>query len=324
MGENVTVKPLVSVYCMTYNHEKTIAQTIESIVQQKTDFPFELIIHDDASTDNTAVIVREYAEKYPAIIRPIYQTVNQFHNCNLIRAFMHPVSKGDYIAICEGDDYWTDPKKLQKQVTYMQNDPACSMCFHAVQQLAPDGTLINYRPLKATGTVDADLIIKRGGMFCPSVSLLLRRDVMNVWPTFREKADVYDYPTQLLATTLGTVRYIDEIMGVYRFASVGSWTASHAETVDYAHVENETAWLTLFDAYTNGAHTQAIAYHMAHMWVTEYRKSFDKAVKKQAKAYISRLHLRDRLVFGTLLWMFTVLGQRGNALFEMFKKRILK
>lgn len=324
MGENVTVKPLVSVYCMTYNHGKTIAQTMESIVQQKTDFPFELIVHDDASTDDTAVIVREYAEKYPDIIRPVFQTVNQFRNCNLIRAFMHPVSKGDYIAICEGDDYWTDPEKLQKQVAYMRQDPACSMCFHAVQQLAPDGTFINYRPLKETGTVDVGLIIKRGGMFCPSVSLMLRRDVMDMWPAFRETADVYDYPTQLLAATMGKVHYIDEMMGVYRFACEGSWTASHAEAVDYAHVENETAWLALFDEYTNGEYADAICYHMAHMWFTEYRKSLDPKVRKHAKTYIARLCLRDRLVFGALLCMFTVLGRRGNALFEIVKKRILK
>lgn len=324
MGENVTVKPLVSVYCMTYNHEKTIAQTMESIVQQKTDFTFELIVHDDASTDNTAAIVRAYAAKYPDIIRPIYQTVNQFRNCNLIRAFIHPVSQGDYIAICEGDDFWTDPQKLQKQVACMQQDPTCTMCFHAVQQLSPDGTLSPYRPLKETGVADTALIIKRGGMFCPSVSLMLRRDVMDAWPAFREKADVYDYPTQLLAATMGAVWYIDDIMGVYRFASEGSWTEAHAATVDYSHVENETAWLQLFDTYTNGKYEQAICYHMAHLWLTEYRKTFDTAVRKQAKVYVSRLRLRERLVFNALLCMFAVLGRRGNALFEILKKRILK
>lgn len=324
MGENVMAMPLVSVYCMTYNHEKTIAQTIESIVQQKTDFAFELIVHDDASTDNTAAIVCEYAQKYPDIVRPIFQTENQFRNCNLIRAFMHPVSQGKYIAICEGDDYWTDPEKLQKQVAYMQEDKTCTMCFHAVQQLSSDGTFINYRPLKETGVVDTDTIIKRGGMFCPSVSLMLRRDVMDVWPRFREVADVYDYPTQLLAATMGTVRYMDSMMGVYRFASEGSWTQAHADTVNYAHVENEETWLQLFDEYTQGKHTAAITYHMAHMWLTEYRKCFDKTVRKTAKQYIRRLAWRDKCVFGVLLCMFAVLGRRGNVLFEALKKRILK
>ena len=193
--------PLVSVYCMTYNQEKTIGQAIESIVAQKTDFPFELIVHDDASTDKTAEIVRDYAARYPDIVRPIFQTENQFRNCNLIQTFIHPVSRGQYIAICEGDDYWTDPEKLQLQVERMESVPACTLCFHAVRQLHADGSMMNYRPLKEDCAVPTEMVIKRGGLFCPTVSLMFRRDVMDEWPAFRTQADVYDYPAQVLAAT---------------------------------------------------------------------------------------------------------------------------
>lgn len=324
MKETVTVTPLVSVYCMTYNQENTIAQAIEGVLSQETDFPFELIVHDDASTDGTATIVREYAARYPEIIRPIYQTENQFRKCNLVKTYIHPVSRGAYIAICEGDDYWTDPRKLQMQINHMREDPNCTMCFHAVQQLSRDGELMNYRSLKTTGEVSASTVIKRGGLFCPTVSLMFRRDVMDVWPRFREEADVYDYPTQVLAAAMGNIWYIDCMMGVYRFASDGSWTSQHKDVVDYTHIENETHWLELFDAYTDGKYRDAVNYHMAHMWFTEYRKTIDPAVKQHARKYIQQLGVKDRLIFSALLMMFALLGKRANLIWLSLKKCLLK
>ncbi len=317
-------EPLVSVYCMTYNQEKTIGQTIESIVAQKTDFPFELIVHDDASSDDTAKIVREYADRYPHIVRPIFQNENQFKNCNLIKTHIHPVAKGRYVALCEGDDYWSDECKLQLQAEYMLSHPECSFCFHAVHQLSSDGSMMVYRPLKSDCEVSASLIIKRGGLFCPTVSSMFRRDVMDLWPEFRNVADVYDYPAQVLAATMGTVHYIDRIMGVYRFASEGSWTAQHESKIDYTHVENESCWLELFDAYTERRYTAAIDYHMAHMWFTEYRKTFEPAVRKKAIKHIRRLPLGERIMFTVLFGVFSVLGKRGNHLWQVMKKILLK
>ncbi len=322
--QGILTEPLVSVYCMTYNQKNTIGQAIESIVSQKTDFPFELIVHDDASTDGTADIVREYAALYPQIIRPILQTENQFGKCNIIKTHMHPLGQGDFIAICEGDDYWTDCEKLQRQVDHMRSDPKCSLCFHAVQQLSADGSIMQYRPLKQDCEVSADQVIRRGGLFCPTVSLMFRRDVMDCWPEFRLRADVYDYPAQVLAATMGRVHYIDRTMGVYRFASEGSWTAQHNDVIDYKHVKNETEWLELFDAYTNGIYKDAIHYHMAHMWFTEYRKTIDPAVKETARAYIRLLPIQHRLMFETLLLVFSLAGKRGNDWWLKLKTYLLK
>ena len=117
--------PLVSIRCLVYNHEPYLRQCLDGFVMQQTDFPFEAIVHDDASTDGSAAIIREYAEKYPHIIKPVYETENQYskHDGSLARvmdAAMHPNSK--YVALCEGDDYWTDPHKLQMQVDIMEGD----------------------------------------------------------------------------------------------------------------------------------------------------------------------------------------------------------
>ena len=116
--------PLLSVRCLCYNHAPYLRQCLDGFVMQQTDFPFEVIIHDDASTDGSQDIIREYAERYPDIIRPIYETENQYGKgkiFDIINRAMHPDSK--YIALCEADDCWTDPHKLQLQVSFLESHP---------------------------------------------------------------------------------------------------------------------------------------------------------------------------------------------------------
>src|SRR5699024_3016962 len=115
------VKPLVSIICTAYNHEKYIDKCIEGFIMQKTNFEFEVLINEDASTDHTADLIREYEKKHPDIIRPIYQTENQYtKRVGLWKTILFPKARGKYIAMCEGDDYWTDPFKLQKQVDFLE------------------------------------------------------------------------------------------------------------------------------------------------------------------------------------------------------------
>ena len=122
---------MVTIYCTAYNHESYIRQCLDGFVMQKTNFKFEAIVHDDASTDNTANIIREYASKYPDIIKPIYQTENQYSKHDgTIRRLFHKNTRGKYVAMCEGDDYWTDPLKLQKQVDFLESHPGYVMCSH--------------------------------------------------------------------------------------------------------------------------------------------------------------------------------------------------
>ncbi len=124
---------MVSVCCLAYNHESYIRQTIEGFLIQKTTFPIEIIIHDDASTDQTAVIIQEYYNRFPEIIVPIFQTENQYSKgIRPSPTFVWPKARGKYIALCEGDDYWTDPDKLQKQVDFLEAHYDFAICFHEV------------------------------------------------------------------------------------------------------------------------------------------------------------------------------------------------
>lgn len=123
--------PLVSICCLTYNHALYIRQCLDGFLMQKTSFNYEILIHDDASTDSTASIIREYEQRFPDVIKPIYQTVNQHSlGVKISTTFQFPRVKGKYIAMCEGDDYWTDPYKLQHQVDFLENNSDFSICSH--------------------------------------------------------------------------------------------------------------------------------------------------------------------------------------------------
>lgn len=151
---------IVSICCATYNHQKYIRDAIESFLMQKTTFPFEILIHDDASTDGTADIIREYEAKYPDIIKPIYQTENQYsRGINPYLAFVYPRAQGKYIALCEGDDYWIDPLKLQKQVDYLERNPHVS--FVATNYFIYDEITKGTRKVAISKRIDFYTLLKR-------------------------------------------------------------------------------------------------------------------------------------------------------------------
>jgi glycosyltransferase involved in cell wall biosynthesis len=141
--ENHNEKTLVSVIMTAYNHAKFIRQSIESVLMQKTNFRYELIIHDDASTDGTTDIIREYERKFPNIIRAFYQTENQYSKIDgvkLVKMFVFPHVKGKYCVNCDGDDYICDSYKLQKEFDFLENHPDFSICFHLAEMVWEDGS----------------------------------------------------------------------------------------------------------------------------------------------------------------------------------------
>lgn len=132
---------MVSICCVTFNHVDYIRQCLEGFMVQKTNFDYEVIINDDCSTDGTVDIIREFENKYPGKIRPIYHDENQWSKGirNILATFVYPKARGKYYAVCEGDDYWTDPYKLQKQVDYLEAHPDTVMCFHNAMIHYEDG-----------------------------------------------------------------------------------------------------------------------------------------------------------------------------------------
>lgn len=138
MADSKDRKPVVSIVSLTYNHAPYIRECLDGFLMQKTDFPFEVIIHDDASTDGTSDIIREYAAKYPDIIKPIIQTENQYSkHRNFFKILTDVINhgQGEYVALCEGDDYWTDENKLQKQFDVLESNRNAGLCYTGVKCL---------------------------------------------------------------------------------------------------------------------------------------------------------------------------------------------
>ncbi len=214
----------VSIICDAYNHEKFIAECLDGFVLQKTNFNFEVLVHDDASTDNTANIIREYEAKYPEFIKPIYQSENQYskHRPGYIwRNFQFPRAKGKYVAFCEGDDYWTDPYKLQKQVDFLEGNPDYTMCFHNAKALNKDGIITSFD----SGVVESrdysgEEFLRK--WFVPTASVVVRRNVLNFKYKDPSRILYGDVVLFLTASELGRVRGLQDSMSVYRI--IGSST----------------------------------------------------------------------------------------------------
>lgn len=225
----------VSIICNTYNHEKYIRKTLNSFLMQKTNFAYEVLIHDDASTDNTASVIREYEAKYPNIIKPIYQTRNQYSlGVNITDKYHLPRLQGKYIAICEGDDYWTDPLKLQKQFDTMEKHLEVDICAHgAVQVRAKDLAILGYiNPSKKNVLFGIAEVIAGGGGFVATNSLFYRRELLEKQPKFRQYCPL-DYSLQIHGAMRGGMIYLPDIMSAYRMMVPGSWTARVGSNKDY-------------------------------------------------------------------------------------------
>lgn len=218
---------LVSISCTTYNHEKYIEDALKSFLMQKTNFEFEILIHDDASNDNTGEIIRQYQKKYPKIIKPILQKENQLSKGvkRLYYTFNHTRAKGKYIALCEGDDYWTDPYKLQKQVDYMEKHPECSMCFHAAEIVTENGERTNnvIRLYTESRKLPQDKMFYGAGKTNATASIMYKKELMDDPPSWYFDAPVGDTPLALILSSIGQVYYIDRFMSAYRVGVAVSW-----------------------------------------------------------------------------------------------------
>lgn len=208
------IKPLVSISCITYNHENYIRDAIEGFLIQKTTFPVEILIHDDASTDNTANIIREYEAKYPQLIKPIYQTENQYSKKDgTIGRIQRGRACGKYYAICEGDDYWTDPLKLQKQVDFLEENSEYSMCFHNAMLIYEGRENLN-KPFKKIETREysGEEILKEWTI--PTASVVFRMDAYK--PVHHPDFLYGDIILFLSLAENGKIWGMSEVMGVYR------------------------------------------------------------------------------------------------------------
>lgn len=251
----------LSVLITTYNHAAYIAQALDSILMQQTDFDFEIVLVDDCSTDRTREIVADYQRHYPGrfrLVMPQQSTDDQG-----LRLFFDALQsvQSDYIAMLDGDDYWTSPHKLQKQVDFLDAHAECSMCFHNVRCFFEDGsrpeydyTVAGYRQFSGL----ADIMRQNVVAGCSPV---LRRESIAHIPAWMYGEDWADWTIYLLCAQHGPVGFLDEIMGAYRIHRHGMWSGYD----EVRRFEMVLEFYTRLDRYTHYAYRRTI--RGARAWI---------------------------------------------------------
>ena len=217
---------VVSISCITYNHAPFIRQCLDGFLMQQTNFAFEVLIHDDASTDGTTEIIKEYEARYPDVIKPIYEEENQWVKGRRGSAvFNFPRARGKYIALCEGDDYWTDPFKLQKQVDFLESNPEYSMCFTNAIQHFEDGSAAD-RPFSDIYEKDYSGIELFSNWCVPTASIVLKRNVIQSGlfqvASTNQNFVFGDIILILTCASLGRVKALPVFTTVYRITGCGA------------------------------------------------------------------------------------------------------
>ena len=292
--------PKVSVVSITYNHAAFLADALEGFLMQKTDFPFEIIVHDDCSTDGTTEILRKYAEKYPDIIVPIYEEENCYSRNAPILEPMFKRARGEYIAMCEGDDYWCDPHKLQRQFDYMQNNPDCSLILHNGYNLdVLSGAKKEINPFPKDGVLSAyDVIVERH-FLPPTASMFFRRSDILELPELFQNLPVGDRPRRLYMLTKGNIYYMHSLMCVYRTNAAGSFgrrmltnEAKRKEVLD-----KMIAFYNRYDSYTDHIYHNEIELAKSRELFDFYMRSGDRKNAFKTQYFKKCMNLKSKLRF---------------------------
>lgn len=288
----------VSIVCNAYNHESYIRDALEGFVMQKTSFPFEVLIHDDASTDKTADIIRQYEKKYPELIKPIYETENQYSKKDgSLSRIQYGRVRGKYIALCEGDDYWTDPHKLQKQFDVMEKHPEIDICATAAETETNGKITGKCAPSNVDTIFNVEEVINGGGGFVATASLMCRAEIRkNPYPFLQMMP--LDYFMQIAGALRGGMLFLSEPMCVYRVATPGSWTVSMQKSIEEQndHKERVNRSLQCLDKDTNGKYhdviNQTIKEQNFQGFIRNY--DFDSALLPEYRQWYMRLPVFKR------------------------------
>lgn len=299
--------PLVSISCITYNHEPYIVQALNGFLMQKTSFPFEVLVHDDASTDRTADIIREYEKKFPKIIKPIYQKENQYSKgfTAVTATWNVPRAQGKYIALCEGDDYWIDENKLQMQVDFLEKNPEYGMCYTKSKQFLQEKGRYGKKTFgKKINSYD-DIFVN--GNRIPTPSVVCRKELMS---EFSEKFSsqskkwiMGDLPLWLFIFKNSNVKFLNQETCVYR---VLKESASHSVSIEkqkrfrqgsfeirnyFAEIYNNKDLLTKFELNENFNYAWRTKNHRDLIYVYKKISVKNKSFKMYVKFLISTIIL---------------------------------
>lgn len=313
-------QPKVSVLMIAYNHEQFIAQAIESALMQRTDFPFEIVIGEDCSTDRTREIVLDFQSRYPDIIRALLPEKNLGMHENFFQTLK--ACRGQYVALLEGDDYWISPDKLEFQVRVLEDNPNFSMCFHPIYELFEDGTMNpNAYPSEdwqRNRTLE-DLLDCHA---IPTCSVVFRNHLIKDFPGWMYDLRMSDWPLSILLAQFGDISCIKDVMGVYRKHSQGACTS-----VDYiVWVKEEIKMQTFVNDYFGGRYKKIIKNSMAGRFLRLARDNEKINNTRQSIKYmlLSLIFMKPdfRLYRYRLFLLFGVISPRAYLFAKRFRRYI--
>jgi|ERR1051325_1444026 glycosyltransferase involved in cell wall biosynthesis len=297
MKGEVNKEVVVSICCVTYNHESFIGTCLDGFINQVTDFDFEILIHDDASSDKTQSIIKRYEEKYPGKIRSVYQSENQWlkNGRNPLIEILFPMAQGKYIALCEGDDYWTDPYKLQKQIDILNANPDCAACHHW-QKIAVKNESGIYEekeaPKNGRGYFEQRISTVKD-IFENKVRIKTRTVVFkNIFkegfnlPDWFYKLIYADVPLSFILGKFGKFIFLDEEMAVYRITNTGI-SVREVKNYNWQFV-NCTRWLQIWcyadKYYDRQYHGEAM--DTIHFFYTRMMQQYEKSLRMKLKIFM--------------------------------------
>lgn len=306
----------VSIICNTYNQETYLGQALESMLAQKTSFGYEIIIHDDVSTDGTTDLIKRYVAAYPGKIKAIYEQENQYSKgADFITPMIKNIAKGKYISICEGDDFWIDENKLQIQRDALEDHLECDMCACWGCTVTEDGKreISQIRPRTGNGILPTEKVILGGGQYLVTAGLFFRRQMYENMLEF-EKIISLDYAIQLKGSLRGGILYIDRKMAAYRRYSAGSWTNDVLKNNEKLKIQwnIEKKLLQTLDLDTNGKY---------HEIITERMKSYIPFEQQMESRWEEIRLIMQKYHCRCYIWG---MGRRGKSLENFFDQHDIK
>lgn len=294
-------QPQVSIVCITYNQKDYIKDALNGFLQQKTKFPFEIIVHDDVSTDSTREILKSYRDKYPEIIKLILQKENQFSKSMYLplkNCFDLAASSSKYIALCEGDDFWVVSNKLQEQYSALEYYKNIDICFTGAYRLFNSDKIEMNNELGSESNIfSLSETVRGGGGFMPTASIVIRKCVVNKIPEWLFTAPVVDFYLQVIASSQNGALYLPTVSCVYRVSAKGSWTLSRRKISNIKILSNLDKSLRAIEGLIEfGVGQEDLNYAKANIYChTAHVLLINKYYKESRSAIVSSWRFTPRL-----------------------------
>lgn len=297
------MKATITVIVMTYNQAAYIGKALDSILSQKINVDFNVLVHDDHSDDGTYEILLDYQKKYSDIINIIRQDSRKFliYGFNMmIYNYVVPYVHSEYVAYCDGDDYWCDDLKLQKQYDFMSAHPEYSMCFHSAYQLRANDDMSSKWFIVEEGDVEmSDLVNDKPGVCIATSSIFLKSEVFKDFSEWRKAFPVEDVPMYMTAALYGKIHRLKDSMCVYRQFAVGSWSSQNKNNKERVinHLNGIKTASVLFNEQTKNKYDNLVKLQIesCDFRIAIANKNFKTIFDKKYKRFLKRMSFKERL-----------------------------